>query len=640
MKTISAEQFKKQFGEDVYNSFGVSQKEKEPGYLSRIGKTIMGEAEAITAQAQKAFATPKNIPEAIQKGFVEIPRTAFRTIGGVAKTATAPLFEAPGIKEATEFIGGKLVEVPMVQKYAEWSQKHPEAAKDIENILDIGAFLGVSKGVQSGLQGIKKTIPKIQGKAEEITSNIASKAKTITQNTPENIMNRVARLNPTDEIKFTKVAGKSPGKYLVDTGNFGNPQDIITRESLKFVQSKNLVDDALSKLPGEYKVTPINTALKEIINKGNKVSSPGARAEYLSSAKQLLQKSKSQGLNMSEINQVKRLFEREIKLGYNKTLNPDLVDKATRIDNVIRKWQLDKARYLGVKNIDAMNKQTQLSKFLIDKLGNKIVGQQALNNITLTDWIMLSGGDPAAVGGFLAKKFFSSKSVQARIAQMLSGNKQGMVTPDITSTPEYLKRPALPMGKPLGEYAIPLKAPTTYEAGVPKSKQFYVKQGIAKVTPKVENSLYQEARKYKSAEEFVNSQTPTYHGSRTPLKKFSNKKGGAFFTDEYTDATGFAGTPDYVYEGYLNFKKPLVIDAKGAKWDKLNTKWGKSTQEIVGNAQKEGYDGVTFKNIVDNIGDTADWGGTSTIHYAMKPESAFINESQLTDIWNKANKTK
>jgi len=56
----------------------------------------------------------------------------------------------------------------------------------------------------------------------------------------------------------------------------------------------------------------------------------------------------------------------------------------------------------------------------------------------------------------------------------------------------------------------------------------------------------------KSVEEFVEGQSIVYHGSPVPLKQFSKKKGGVFFTDEYADATGFAGTPDNVYEGYLS----------------------------------------------------------------------------------------
>ena len=35
---------------------------------------------------------------------------------------------------------------------------------------------------------------------------------------------------------------------------------------------------------------------------------------------------------------------------------------------------------------------------------------------------------------------------------------------------------------------------------------------------------------------------------------------------------------------------PLVIEAIGAKWDNLSTKYGKSTVEIVGNVNSGDYD--------------------------------------------------
>lgn len=165
------------------------------------------------------------------------------------------------------------------------------------------------------------------------------------------------------------------------------------------------------------------------------------------------------------------------------------------------------------------------------------------------------------------------------------------------------------------------------------------KSEVNSAIPKELEPLAQEARKYKSAEEFVKAQPIVYHGSPIELKQFHDKS-GVFFTNSMEDASGFGGNPDHVYEGYLNFKKPLVIDAKGAKWDELNTKYGKSTREVIGNAQKDGYDGVVFKNIVDNVADTTDVGGESTIYYAYKPKSAFLNESQLTDFYKKVNKKK
>ena len=149
--------------------------------------------------------------------------------------------------------------------------------------------------------------------------------------------------------------------------------------------------------------------------------------------------------------------------------------------------------------------------------------------------------------------------------------------------------------------------------------------------------LATQAKKFKSADEFVKAQTPVYHGSPEPLKEF--EKRGAFFTEEYADATGFAGSPDNVYEGYLNFKKPLIIDANGRKWDDIASSHGTSTQEIISNVEKtKEYDGVIFKNVIDNIADDAESGIPGSIYYPFDANKSFINESQLTDIWNKANK--
>ena len=177
---------------------------------------------------------------------------------------------------------------------------------------------------------------------------------------------------------------------------------------------------------------------------------------------------------------------------------------------------------------------------------------------------------------------------------------------------------------------------TTSEADIPGSTEKDVGSFNESATTKT-TDLLEEARKYDSAEEFVRSQPIVYHGSPVPLEKFDNKKGGVFFTEDYYEATGFAGTPDNTYEGFLNFKKPLVVDAKGAKWDEINTPYGNSTQEVVSKAGKDGYDGIVFKNIIDNTFDDAEVGTPGNIYYAYNPEDAFVNESQLEDIWKQAN---
>lgn len=149
--------------------------------------------------------------------------------------------------------------------------------------------------------------------------------------------------------------------------------------------------------------------------------------------------------------------------------------------------------------------------------------------------------------------------------------------------------------------------------------------------------LFEEAKKYKSAEEFVKAQPKLYHGTSANLKKFSNKQ-GTFFTDDFMNADGYAAGEN-VYEGYLNLKRPLVIDAKGRMHNDLKTPFGKTTREVVDNVDTKEYDGVVFKNIKDSWIDDADAQDPSTIYYAFKPRDAFLNEDQLSDLWNQAHQS-
>jgi len=60
----------------------------------------------------------------------------------------------------------------------------------------------------------------------------------------------------------------------------------------------------------------------------------------------------------------------------------------------------------------------------------------------------------------------------------------------------------------------------------------------------------------------------------------------------------------------------------------------------VGKVDNKKYDGVIFKNIKDNRIDDADIQEPATIYYAFKPKDSFLNESQLKQIREEANKSK
>lgn len=351
-------------------------------------------------------------------------------IGAAFKGATNLAFSDKTEKDITDVIGkfgAKVMANPQVQgiinKYNELTPEQQANVDAVGGIVSlVGEFIGGgvgSKAAKATTKGFKQASTEIVGAVGDATTQTFQAGKKILPKS-ENIMNKVARLTPTQARKFEQLTGKTHGQYLTETGNFGTPDEIITRESEKFAQSLKSVDDTLSQLDGNFNDGIIDDVLNELQEKAVATSTKNVKSPYLDRVNELMAKNTESGLSMSEINELKRLYERNVKLGYNKMIDAEKIQRATNLDNALREWQIAKAEELGFENLRDLNKQTQASKQLINSLGDQVIGKTGLNDVTLTDWIMLSGGDPTAVAGLLTKKFFSSKKVQAKIAQWLN----------------------------------------------------------------------------------------------------------------------------------------------------------------------------------------------------------------------------
>lgn len=253
---------------------------------------------------------------------------------------------------------------------------------------------------------------------------------------PSSIMQRVARISKTKQAKFEQTAGESVGEYLSKRGIYGDVEDVSKKLYDRFAASKGEADKALASLPGKYKAKPVETALSELFARETRVSSPGALSKDFKRVRELKNKYQSEGLDMSEINEVKRLYEKNIRLDFVKQNIPEGVAKSTNLDNALREWQFGQAERLGLKNLPEINRETRLAKQLLDDLGVEYSGSAGNNAVSLSDWVVLSGGDPTAVASFLVKKGFSSKKVQSGLAKLL-GKKPTIGAPKaITGKPK------------------------------------------------------------------------------------------------------------------------------------------------------------------------------------------------------------
>lgn len=383
-------------------------------------------------------------------------QTAFQTVLGAGAGKVLDLVGKPLLDVAGKVVG-KIT--PSILKDV--------AGKGAGAIADFAAQHEIfPEAIGKGINTAAKNAEIIANKPFEL----AGKATRAILPKPENIMNRVARLTPSEANKFKELTGMSHGEYLTQTGNFGKPEDIVKNEFAKFQASKLEADKGFAQIPGNFREAPIKNAIDDLLAREERIGISGNESARI---KELANKYETDGLTMDETNEVKRLYERNVRLNYAKDIraNPDVVERANRVDSDLRNWQFREAENRGFKNLSAINKQTQASKFIIDKLGKQLTGKAGNELIPLSDLIILSGGNIQNIVGYLAKRGLGSKTFQAKLASILNSKE---VQPFITAELGQSKILGLPAPKVYEMGGA--KSPTTFEAPAQQIRQSSVQE--------------------------------------------------------------------------------------------------------------------------------------------------------------------
>lgn len=295
-----------------------------------------------------------------------------------------------------------------------------EGAKKVAKGSALGYGYDVAQNLQEGDTGGDVLKPGFGALVVGGLTALPQLSKTAKNLKPDSakIMQRVGRITPMQQVKFEKMAGQSVGDYLSSRQIFGNEEQVVTKLYDRFTKSKNAGDTAIETLPGTYQFKPVKTMLNDLVERESKVSTEGALSPDFNRINELQKKYKDTGLTMKENNEVKRLFERNVKLNYIKENLPEKVDRANNIDSAVREMMFAKADELGLKNLKEIQKETQLSRTLMDQIGSYAQGRQANNALSLTDAILLAGGDTRAISQYITKKIFSSKRVQSWVAKV------------------------------------------------------------------------------------------------------------------------------------------------------------------------------------------------------------------------------
>lgn len=243
-------------------------------------------------------------------------------------------------------------------------------------------------------------------------------------NLAEDILQNMNRMTKWEQAEFFRMTWETVGKHM-------NDRWLRTVEdSVNYWQkSKWTVDNALSQIEWTFTSPELTQALEWVFVDGKKrlgwvvEFTKNTLSPYADRMAELAAKNRNGWLTMSEINEVKRMFEKAYKFNYWMIeKNAEKMATATNLDNQLREWQFKTAEENWFDNLRELNKETQAAKYIADKAWKWEKWVEWNNLLSLTDWItiMWAWVSPKSISSLLSKKIFQTPTVKSKIVDMLN----------------------------------------------------------------------------------------------------------------------------------------------------------------------------------------------------------------------------
>lgn len=228
----------------------------------------------------------------------------------------------------------------------------------------------------------------------------------------ENILQNQNRMTKKQQETFKQMAWEDQWKWM-------NDRWITDTQWLAdyFINSKEKVDTAMTKIKWNFTSDILTKVLDECVEYAEKTESP-----ELNKLKDLQTKNAKWWITMSDINEVKRFYERNNKFDYLKNWTAEQTRLATNRDTVLRDWQMKLAEENWLTNLKELNKETQAAKYLADNATNRESWIKGNNPISLTDWIVVAQEwiTNKTIWNLVGKKIFQSSRFQKGLNRLLN----------------------------------------------------------------------------------------------------------------------------------------------------------------------------------------------------------------------------
>jgi len=642
------------------------------------------------------------IPTGKPGDWVQSPKSIGSDIASVAG-ALSPEYVDEGLKDVGADVSTFIKENPDVALEIERTGATLDLARPIIDVLLTKGLLKSLPEIlkvtgagakEVGAAGIEAFGPAVKKTGEIAKSTLTKTVEVITKprfvatrnKTAESMMNSLVKVDPARGAEhFYKLSkGQTMGNFLLERDIIGTPEQVVEQLGARFSKVKEAFDSTISSIEGKYKFKVADDILEEMAGRFERTLDK----KNLKRVKQLRAKYDGEGLTMAENLEMKRLYESKVKTGYLKDNNSELVDRATNLDNELRRDFIDEAEASGFGNASDLSKEIQLTRAAMDSIESKAIRKLVNNQFSLTDNLLLVGGaiNPSSLAVLGIKKITGTPAIQAKIIRALVTNDIKIMKEipglplEVISTQNAAKRQILfekwleESGlKGVAEGTEPLKLPAgeTIQAGPAgdilesRSQQFREGSGVfdnqrsvnESTIPKTSitknsniddsipafnkgvnpptKSLTAEAKKYKSAEEFYNHYmgSATQYNEYTPELRLGGTEGGVKITELGIDPEETVT----IYRG---------IDDVTGKIKKQINDGDFVTTDFDSAASYSGAENVVSKEVKAKdliLEDEADYFkedpffiGAEYIYTTKYDAPKPLSKSQLTDIWNQA----
>ena len=642
---------------------------KEPGYFSRVGgslaetgKETLEDITQLGGESIQEFQKPQeSLFGGLLKGTGSALRAGLRTAGGVARSVFTPILEAPVVKPALEKVGQAITKIPgaepTIQKLSEWSVKYPEAAKDIENIIDITAL--------TGLPAVTKPVGAVTGevatKAGRVLEESGLQAAKVAKESfaKELIMPLQTAAIKTKQVGRTSEIGKGIFKRSVIEPDFFEKRAIAeisnipeVSASKTFQQNYNIIKEynvGLAKqLEDGINANNFIVSKKEILANLNRASAnlsdnpvivgdaQKTASKLITGAKKIIEKNEGTGAGLLK---ARKEYDSWVLSQKPKAFDATAENAFSVANREIRQAMNDlldaKAPDVGVK--DSLRKQSALYDAM-ENIKPKAAKEADTAIMRAMDRVgavlgvknRLVQGVAAAVGigGLGAASTFAPAVAVLGGAGFLTFKAGELVLkPEVRIAIGKLLQEAghllNPEDKKILENAI-----KTYQE-IPNKEGGFISLGGGKEI----ESLIAQARKYKSAEEFVSN----IRGSATQYGEYKPQF-RQYGMEDYKNISELGVKPDEMVTIYRGIDTTTGKIKKTINDGDFVTTDYDSALSYTGDAKRVVSMEVPAKTLyTDAIKDFTDdpfYKGAEYVYTKQKVNP--MTKSQLTDIWNKA----